>query len=291
MQYEYQEKLETWGLTKAQAQVYLALLTHPGALGASAVAAVAGLPRPSVYSVLESLVDKGMVRTGEGYGSKFAALPPEDVLPALMAAERERVTERELLTDDLVKSLPLLAGTKRKSPRSELVEILRDPRAVEEGFRAFQREARAEVLTFVRGPFVLNKLNRKGNPAEEESLSRGVKHRAIYESALLADENVAPFLQGWIASGEDARAFDGELPLKLVLFDDRVVWLPLETNASRHPVVTIVIRHPALNAALRLLFEYLWEESKPITFKGERAAGKARNGAKLRPKSTNSLRE
>ncbi len=266
IQDEFQAKLERWGLSKAQAQVYLALVSHPKTLGASALAAAAGVPRPSVYSVLESLVDKGMVRNGEGYGSRFAALPPEEALPQLMAADKERVAEREILTGELVRGLGLLAGEKEKSSGTDLIEILRDPRAVEAGFRKLQSQASKEVRTLVKGPFVLKKLNRKGNPAERESLGRGVKHRAIYESALLTDEHVAPFLEGWIAAGEDARSYDGELPLKLVLFDSKIAWVPLQTDAVRHPVVSVLIRHHALGQALGLLFEYLWQESKPITF-------------------------
>ena len=141
MEGDHQAKLEKWGLSKAQAQVYLALVSHPKTLGASALAAAAGVPRPSVYSVLESLVDKGMVRNGEGYGSRFAALPPEETLPQLMAADKERMAERELLTGELVKELGLLAGRKEKSSGTELIEVLRDPRVVEAGFRKLQREA------------------------------------------------------------------------------------------------------------------------------------------------------
>ncbi len=143
-----------------------------------------------------------------------------------------------------------------------------------------QAEATEEVHTLVKGPFVLKKLNRKGNPAEQESLGRGVKHRAIYESALLADENVAPFLENWIAAGEDARSFDGELPLKLVLFDSKIAWVPLETDAVRHPVISVLIRHHALGKALRLLFEYLWQESKPITFPKKNASKSTKKSAR-----------
>ena len=281
MRDDYQARLEKWGLSKTQAQIYLALVSHPKPLGASALAAAAGVPRPSVYSVLESLVDKGMVRTGEGYRSQFAALPPEEILPRLMAAEKERVAERELLTGELVRELGLLAGEKVKVSETELIEVLRDPRVVEAGFRKLQREAENEVHALVKAPFVLEKLNRQGNPAEHESLGRGVKHRAIYESALLKDEHVAPFLQSWIAAGEEARSFDGELPLKLVLFDSKIAWVPLETDAMRHPVVSVLIRHHALGQALRLLFEYLWHESKPIVFERKRTPRQTKQRVRL----------
>src|SRR3954466_5300888 len=139
MRKDLRTMLEDWGLSKAQAQVYLALVSHPHTLGASALAAAAGVPRPSVYSVLESLVDKGMVRNGEGYGSRFAALPPAEALPQLMAADKERLAEREILTGELVRGLAALGGQQEKSSDgTDLIEILRDPRAVETGFRKLQ---------------------------------------------------------------------------------------------------------------------------------------------------------
>ena len=201
-----------------------------------------------------------------------------------MAAEKERVAERELLTGELVRELGLLAGEKEKVSETELIEVLRDPRVVEAGFRKLQREAESEVHALVKAPFVLQKLNRQGNPAEQESLGRGVKHRAIYESALLTDEHVAPFLKSWIAAGEEARSFDGELPLKLVLFDSKIAWVPLETDAMRHPIVSVLIRHHALGQALRLLFEYLWQESEPIVFERKRTPRQRKQRLRTSPR-------
>jgi HTH-type transcriptional regulator, sugar sensing transcriptional regulator len=274
----YQAKLEKWGLSPLEAQVYLALVSHPQTVGATALAAAAGIPRPSVYPVLEALVEKGMVKNGEGYGSRFAALPPEEALPRLIAAEKEKLSERELLTGELIKGLGLLANQQPKTSGTELIEVLRDPRIRGERFQQLQREAEREVDTLVSVANVPLQQRRSGNPALCESLRRGIKHRVIYEPALLKHEYIAPYLKGWIELGEEARVYKGHLPLKLALFDDKIAWMPLEVNASRHPVISLLIRHHALGQTLRLLFDYLWKESEPLRLGAKRARPRRSHG-------------
>lgn len=260
---EHQAKLETWGLSSLEAQVYLALLRNGRSLGATAVATAAGIPRPSVYPALKSLVEKGMVENGEGYGSQFAAVAPEEALPQLVATEKEKLSERELLTGDLIQGL-LLANRGRDVPETRLIELIRDPRVVSERFQKLQKETEREIDALVRPPMIPLKSKYRSNPAEPESLHRGVRHRAIYESSVLEHENIAPYLKSWIEAGEEAREYKGTLPLKLALFDRKIAWMPLETNGQRHPVVSVLIRHHALGGALRMLFDCLWKESEPI---------------------------
>lgn len=277
MKNDHQVKLERWGLAPLEAQVYLALVRSGQSLGASALASATGMPRPSVYPVLKSLVERGMVENGEGYGSEFAAVTPAEVLPRLIAAEKEKISERELLAVDLIKEL--VADQTPKASATKLIEVLRDPGAYEKQFRRLLLGAEREVDVFVKRPMIPMSGSRRRNPTQSESLRRGVKHRAIYESAVLDDEYVAPYLKSWIEAGEEAREYKGNLPLKLVLFDTKIAWMPLETNAPRHPVVSVLIRHHALGKALRLLFDYLWKESTPIKLGAKRVRKRVGNGA------------
>ena len=257
MKNDHLAKLEKWGLSPLEAQVYLALVSHPQTVGATALAAAAGIPRPSVYPVLEALVEKGMVQNGEGYGSRFAAIAPEEALPRLIATEKEKLSERELLTGELIQGLTSLVKDKPTNLEKELIEVIRDPRVSSTRLQKLQQEVESEVDALVKAPLILTSMIRQANPGETESLRRGVKHRAIYESAVLEHEGVAPHLASWIKAGEEAREYEGDLPFKLALFDSKIAWVPLETNAPRHPVVSVLIRHPALGKALRLLFDYL----------------------------------
>jgi HTH-type transcriptional regulator, sugar sensing transcriptional regulator len=265
-----QSKLKSLGLSTVEAAVYRTLVRSPETLGASAVAAAMGLTRTNIYPVLKALVEKGMVQNGEGYGSQFAALPPEEALPRLIAAEREKLAEREIMAADLIKELRLKTDPLQNGSESKLIEVLRDPRIRGERFQQLQREAEREVNTLASVASVPLQQRRSGNPALRQSLRRHIKHRVIYEPAMLEHEYIAPYLKGWIELGEEARVHQGHLPLKLALFDDKIAWMPLEVNTARHPVISLVIRHQALGQTLRLLFDYLWEESEPLRLGAKR---------------------
>jgi HTH-type transcriptional regulator, sugar sensing transcriptional regulator len=279
----HQAKLEKWGLSPLEAQVYLALVRSPQRAGASAIATTAGIPRPSVYPILKSLAEKNLIENGQGYGSQFAALPPEKALPRLIASEKENLSAREHLTGELVRGLRSLMGGKVTPPEIKLIELLRDPRVVAERLQKLQHEAAREVAVLQKAPIIAPKTRFKNNPAEIETLRKGVKHKVIYETAVVDD--VAPYLKGWIEAGEEARIYQGSLPLKLALFDSKIAWMPLETTAKRHPTVSVLIRHPALGKALRLLFDYLWTESEPIRLGSKRSRERA--GKRMVTRTTN----
>ena len=110
----------------------------------------------------------------------------------------------------------------------------------------------------------------------EDSADDALKVRRALDAAGVRN----PFLV--VRSGEEAREYEGDLPFKLALFDSKIAWVPLETNAPRHPVVSVLIRHPALGKALRLLFDYLWKGSEPIKF-GAKGVRKGSGAAKVKP--------
>jgi sugar-specific transcriptional regulator TrmB len=69
------EKLHQVGLTEYEAKTYLALLnTHLST--ATGVSEKSGVPRTKIYSVLESLKNKGWVRVYSGVPLLFKAVEP-----------------------------------------------------------------------------------------------------------------------------------------------------------------------------------------------------------------------
>jgi hypothetical protein len=201
-----------------------------------------------------------------------------------MAHEREELSHREQLARELGTELRSTRAHEDSYLEGELIEVIRDPRVLADRWQKLEREAKREIDALVKAPMILKTKDTTGNPAEAESLRRGVRHRAIYESKALVDEHITPFLKAWIEAGEEAREFKGTLPFKLVLFDNEIVWVPLETAAKRHPVVSVFIRHRVLAEGLQLLFEYLWKDSQPIKLK-RRQPAKSPAPAMIEPKT------
>lgn len=252
-------ELEELGLLPAEAQIYLALIRN-GALGASAIANVTKVPRSSVYPTLNALIDKGLVEGGAGYGSRFSAVRAELALPTLIRREKEELLHRESVAKKLTEHLSSLAEPVEGGPE-ELIEVIRSPRAVAERFERLVLEAERQIDVLTKPPFVLPAAF-ASNPAQEKAQRRGVRCRSLYEKASLEDAAIKPHVANWIAAGEEARLYDGELPQKLAIFDSQIVLVPL--IRPREPMKTVLIRHPQLAQTLTLAFEYLWERSKPI---------------------------
>lgn len=278
-QHDVADQLRRLGLGAAESRAYLALVAE-GPLRAAEVAELADLPRSSTYPVLRSLVEQGLAEAGAGYRSRFRALPPADALGGFLAKQREQLGERERQLAAVLGPLTEMAAQPGARGAEEVVEVLRSPGAVAERFERLQLSATREIHVLVKAPVLVT---REGNPAQAQMAARNVRYRGLYERAVLDDPEVGPYLEQWIAAGEEARLFPGELPLKLAIFDGRSVLMPLETPGRGSGVTSVLIRHEALGCALVLLFEALWDRSEPCA--GGKP-GKARPGRRRAAQDT-----
>lgn len=259
---DFQMELQELGLLPAEAQVYLALVRN-GALGGSAIASVTGFPRSSVYLTLNSLLDKGLVEGGAGHGSRFSVVPPDKGLPSLVGQERESLTQHEKLASKLAERLCAIVEPVEAIP-DELVQVIRSPRGVAERFERLQLEAQRQIEIFIKAPI----FQADGNAAQETVQRRGVRVRGLYERAVVDAPGVREYLSRWIAQGEEARIYDGELPHKLAIFDRKhaLAYLSMHGDQMR----MLYIRHPELARSLGIAFEALWQQSEPLTIDAPR---------------------
>ena len=77
------ECLKSLGLTKYEASVYIALLKVATAT-ASEIHEISGVPRASVYTIIDQLLDKELVSVSQSAPKRFAAASPEDAISKLM---------------------------------------------------------------------------------------------------------------------------------------------------------------------------------------------------------------
>jgi HTH-type transcriptional regulator, sugar sensing transcriptional regulator len=281
MVHTYQIELQRLGLSAIEAQIYLALLSKSGNWRATALVAMMHIPRSTVYLALNALVNKGLVEAEAGYGGRFSAVPPERALRSLIAAEREALLLRqqelagqELVAAELTRELMSVATPLVIDPDAEVIQVLRDPRVVAGRFEQLQEEAKHQVDVFIKAPIIITDHR---NPAQEKAMRRGVRYRGLYERAILDIPQIEPLLMRWISAGEQARLHDGELPHKLAIFDKQNILMPLVAPNGNSR--TLFIRHPHLATSLGLLFDFLWERSKPIPGDGKKRRTRLTKGA------------
>ncbi len=249
--------LEDLGLTKTEARIYLCLLEQ-SPLAAGTIADITGTSRSSVYLILRSLVDKGLVDAGAGYSSRFAPSAPDVALAGLLQRDRDDLREREqnirTALPDLMRRFESSAGGD-----GELVEILRTPKLVGDRFDRLHAASESTIDIVVRRPVQLG----GNNQPELDALARGVRARAIYDHGLVHHPAVADNIGAWVAAGEEARVFHADLPMKFAVFDGHTVLMPLFAPGVGG-VVALIVRSRELAGALGLLFDTLWTASTPF---------------------------
>jgi sugar-specific transcriptional regulator TrmB len=266
---DFQMELQELGLMPTEAQIYLALVRN-GALGGSAIASVTGFPRSTVYLALNALAGRGLVEAGTGRGSRFHVVSPDKALPALIAQEREAISQREKAAAELGRQFFSLLEKTDTGP-DELVQVIRSPRGVAARYERLQIEATEQIEGFVKAPLFVT----PGNPVQKSVQRRGVRFKALYERAVLDNPQVRPYLDHWMSLGEEVRIYAGELPHKLAIFDRKVVLAHLNIPGDR--MRTLCIRHPELAQSLGIAFETLWNQSERLEpSSSKRMSSKAR---------------
>jgi hypothetical protein len=93
------QTLKSLGFTKYEALVYIALLGMEGAT-ATEIHELSGVPRASVYPVLDRLVEKNLVTVSNTTPKRFSAIPPGEGIGNLLSRIQEDAHRaREILSE------------------------------------------------------------------------------------------------------------------------------------------------------------------------------------------------
>jgi sugar-specific transcriptional regulator TrmB len=248
------ERLVHLGLTQYEARAYAALIRRDGSTPAE-VAKVAGVPRPRIYDVMDSLVAKGLVIERPGRAAKFAAVRPAEAVGLLVEAHRARLGALEAEADAVAAVLtPAYAEGSVHGDPLDYIEVIRSPDAIARRFTELLDSVEREVLSFTKSPFAV----RIDENDAGLDVARARRVRAVYELSVLADPATVSAIRRFAEAGEQAR-FVAELPMKLQIIDERLVMLSMaDPVAGEGGLTTMVIENAQLAACLKLAFEQVW---------------------------------
>ena len=249
------------GLTGYEASAYVALTRRGQASGAE-VARLADLPRQRIYDVLDALVARGLASVTPGRPARYTAAPPDEALGKLMERRRAELAQLERdVTDTVARLTPAYHDGRAATDPLNFIEVLREPAAIARRFAELEASVEREILVFTKPTYALD-------PAENveglKLLERKIEARSVYERSLYDHPAHVAAIREFVAAGEQARVVD-ELPLKLVVFDERVAMFELRDPVAGEPELTImIVEHPALGRLLKLAFERVWEAAAPL---------------------------
>ena len=106
--------LETYGLSKKEAEIYISII-HSGPATVLQIARKTQLPRTTLYPILDTLVARGILKSGKEKKKTVFAVEPPKVL-------RRKLKEKELAFDDISSELGALYDHVASSPDIILYE-------------------------------------------------------------------------------------------------------------------------------------------------------------------------
>jgi len=255
---EYIKKLVEVGLLPREARVYLALL-NKNSFTATEIAKVSGIPRQKIYEILDNIIKKGICIEKAGKIKRYKAVEPESVFSGLIEQYREKEKRALVLSNNLS---ALYEKNRERIDPLDYIEILKDKGQIRAKWFTLQKNANKEIMGFTKAPYTapfIDDMNK-----EIDALKMKVNIRSIYEYKDVIKEGFVNVISLWISAGEEARIVE-ELPMKMIIIDEKITMLALNDPISLKPsITTIIINHPSFAKAQKYVFESIWEKAIPF---------------------------
>jgi HTH-type transcriptional regulator, sugar sensing transcriptional regulator len=269
---KYAQKFIDLGLTERETKVYITLLSKKS-FTSTELQKSANIPRTKIYEVLYKMVERGIcVERRIGKIKYYEAIEPKKALHKVLEdyksnfqSELERKKE---ITETLAGVFnPVFQKNKNFVSPLEFVEVIKDKELAQKRIIEAFREVKSELLSLVKGPYVCDTNSRVNQQVKEEKnlLKRGAICKKIYESDELMQHTVLiEQFKPLSKLGSQLRMIEN-LPIKMVVFDERKVIFPLQDIIKNPDELTIIlIEHKEMVAACRILFNFLWNNAQSI---------------------------
>jgi DNA-binding CsgD family transcriptional regulator/DNA-binding transcriptional regulator GbsR (MarR family) len=215
-----------------------------------------GLRRRELAVRLRNLEKAGLlVRTGTDR-DLFAPVDPSQAFRDTLARQRKELRQAEARVEALTEQFRQVASERDVG---YLIDVVAGPEAIMAEISRIERATSHLIRATDRPPY---HSGGETDPDEFYLLERGVTAQAVYAREGLEIPGRLGQIQACIAAGEQARVL-AEVPVKLLISDDRIATLPLQAGHDLSPTF-IVVRRSALLEALIGLFETLWRLAIPI---------------------------
>jgi DNA-binding CsgD family transcriptional regulator len=245
--------LEPLGLSRAEQDLYEDLVNRQPVTEAEV----------SDPAAAKRLVELGLITLMPSNPPRYLVLPPDIALELLV---RDRELELAKARQETVLLATRFHTSTARSEPPELIEVLRGEPEIAKGIERLVRSAKAELCASDAPPFMDDPS--QVHQHELEHLREGVGFRILYDRKGSVDRpgRLASRISG-LNDGEQARV--GDVPLKLLLTDGPMAFVPIDVNATKYSAA-LLIHDPVLVATLQALFELLWSRAVPLaTYAGQ----------------------
>ena len=260
------------GISGEAEQVYAELLGGSPVTVAD-LAARTRLPDTVLRAALGCLEDNRLIQRQPGLAPAYQAIDPAIALDVLLLAHEHEVKRARIAAQELAARYRL--ATRSRDP-AELVEVVSGRDAIMDRLAFIYRAARNEIRGFDKPPYAAGPGVTPTTEFQFNLIDRGGTMRVIYDRAAIEIPGRLSDLEVGLVHGEQARVLP-ELPTKLIIVDDVIAILPLQ-SAPEELESSVVVHESGLLQAVSALFEALWQVAMPLRLPGSASRGHPNTG-------------
>ena len=252
------------GFSENEAELYLALL-EMGEGSIDEILKIASVRRPTAYSVMRGLVDKGLVAEIPGKPIRFRIPSPNQTLNGFIQNKLKDIEQSHekllAVSEELVRSAQELY---EKAPLAVDEDtdfiILRGVKAIRDALKPLDFNESRKILS--RQPR-LYKITEANTKEVKESARKGIIQHIICESKMLRLPYFAERAKFFLELGHKVRHLPS-VPAKMDILDDSVVFVVMRYNSNPDESITMLVRNRDMVGLFVQAFESLWSTAEPV---------------------------
>ncbi|MCD4818935.1 MAG: hypothetical protein K8S23_09610 [Candidatus Cloacimonetes bacterium] len=255
------QELITLGFSENEAKTYLTLMMKSN-MTVAEIAKASKVPRPKLYEIIKRLEAKGLCKEINGKIKKYSAIDPKFVSVNLIKQYEKQLAEKKTKTENFFKDMASIYNKNiDNNDPLEYIHFIKDKNQINKKYSELEKETKSEILLFSKPPFSMYV---DDNKEAFNALKRDVQIKAIYEMEEGKRKEFCDKIKKVESAGENIRV-SYELPLKLVIFDNKTVMFALRDRITLKPSLsTIIIEHPDFAKAFIRVFDSYWNESTSL---------------------------
>lgn len=251
--------LKAIGLSEDEAYVYGALLKK-NLSTATELSKITNINRTKLYSIMSSLIKRGLCNEILGSVKKYEIIDPQD-------AFNKMITEQKQLLDNLKKMpqtiLPIYKSNKGKNSPLEYVQVHTTKNSIINRYSSLELASVDSIQAFCKPPYTVK------DPALTDAQLKNMKAGVIYKSIYQVEsDNLESFISsvnGFERFGEQVK-ISYDLPIKMHIFDGSIVFFALINQVNLQQIDTyITIEHPDIAQTLQYVFDLYWDSSLSVS--------------------------
>ncbi|MFI5496351.1 LuxR C-terminal-related transcriptional regulator [Actinoplanes sp. NPDC051859] len=262
------------GVREESVKLYKYAIVHPQWTTESAAAAL-DIPADEIVRSTRELIDMSLLRHSLDPARTYDAVSPESAAAALLQDEERLLHERQAqlasVRAEMLALLPTYYDARQRRRRVEAVDVIEDKDLVRRHLSSEANQAEREVCIAHPGGGLPEENLDRSIALDIPVLQRGVVMRSLLQHSTRYHRPTARYVTEVAQFGALVRTVP-IVPRRVLIFDRRTAFIPVEVDAAGAGGGAVLVREPAVVGHLLSGFELMWNNGRPYPI-GEAGLG------------------